>query len=71
MKQAYIKWYGKKNGEERAATLRAGANGTGQVLQTVNYWPAHGVSIDAAYKIFQEAAEREGYEIVGSDRDEE
>lgn len=71
MKKAYIKWYGKQNGQERRATLRAGANGTGKALQVVNYWPHSGPSMDAAYNIFIEVAKREGYEIVGSDRDEE
>jgi hypothetical protein len=71
MKEAYIKWYGAKNGQERRATLRAGANGTGKVLQVVNYWPNSSRSMEAAYDIFAEVAQREGYEIVGTDRDEE
>lgn len=69
-KPAYIKWFGARNGQERMATLRGGAGGTGKVLATVNYWPHSGASKDQAYKIFQEAAKRDGYEIVGSDRDE-
>lgn len=71
MKKAYIKWYGKQNGQERRATLRGGENGAGKVLHVVNYWPHSGASIDAAYAIFTEVAKREGYEIVGSDRNEE
>lgn len=71
MKPAFIKWYGKQNGQERRATLRSGAKGEGRVLQAVNYWPNSGSSLDAAYRIFKDVAEREGYEIAGSDRDEE
>lgn len=71
LKPAYIKWFGAQNGQERKATLRGGTNGKGKVLATVNYWPAHGASLDQAYKIFQEVAKRDGYEIIGSDRDEE
>jgi hypothetical protein len=71
MRPAFIKWYGKQNGQERRATLRAGANGNGKVLQVVNYWPHSGKSIEAAGRIFEEIAVREDYEIVGSDRDEE
>jgi hypothetical protein len=71
MKKAYIKWHGKQTGQERRAELRGGAKGTGAVIQVVNYWPHSGSSVDAAYDIFQEVAEREGYEIVGTDRDEE
>ncbi len=71
MKPACIKWNGRKNGQERRAELRAGANGSGRVIQVVNYWPLSGPSVDAADRIFSEVAAREGYEIVGSDRDEE
>jgi hypothetical protein len=70
-KPAFIKWYGKQNGQERRATLRAGAKGQGKVIQVVNYWPDSGPSMDAADRIFTEVAAREGYTIVGTDRDEE
>lgn len=70
MKSAFIKWHGQRNGQERRATLRAGAKGTGRVLRVVNYWPESHGSVDAAYSIFQAAAHNEGYTIVGSDRDE-
>lgn len=70
-KPAFIKWNGRRNGQERRAELRAGEKGAGAVLQVVNYWPHSGPSIDAADRIFSEVAEREGYEIVGGDRDEE
>ncbi len=70
-KPAFIKWCGKQNGQERAAQLRAGATGTGKVLQTVNYWPHSSASRMAAADIFEQTARSEGYEIVGSDRDEE
>lgn len=71
MKPAYIKWYGKKNGQERRATLRAGRQGNGEILQVVNYWPHSGPSMEAAWDIFCQVAADEGYEIVGSDRDSE
>lgn len=67
MKPAYIKWYGTRNGQERRAELRAGARGTGKVIQVVNYWPDSSASWDAADRVFSEVAAREGYEIVGSD----
>jgi hypothetical protein len=70
-KQAYIKWYGRRNGQERRAELRAGANGKGKVIQVVNYWPEHSASISAASDTFYNVARREGYTIVGSDRDTE
>lgn len=70
-KPAFIRWYGKQNGQERRATLRAGAKGEGKVLQVVNYWPHSGPSIEQAYKIFSEVAERQGYAIAGTDRDQE
>lgn len=71
MKKAFIKWYGKQNGQERRAELRAGERGTGRVIQVVNYWPHSSASLDAAANIFEQAAARNGYTIVGSDRDEE
>ena len=69
-KAAFIQWYGKVNGQERSAHLRAGANGTGKILQTVKYWPHSSPSRDAAANIFEDVAKRDGYTIVGSDRDE-
>jgi hypothetical protein len=71
MKPAFIRWHGQKNGQERRATLRSGVKGQGQVLQVVNYWPTSGASMEAADRVFAEVAKREGYTIVGSDRDEE
>lgn len=71
MQKAFIKWQGRKNGQERRAELRAGERGTGKVIAVVNYWPHSSASIDAADRIFTEAAKRDGYVIVGSDRDEE
>jgi len=71
MKPAFIKWHGKRNGQERRAELRAGERGQGKVVQVVNYWPHSGPSMDAADRIFADAAKRDGYTIVGSDRDEE
>ena len=68
-KPAFIKWHGKRNGQERKATLRSGAAGAGSVLATINYWPESAASIDAAYKIFADVAKSEGYMIVGTDRD--
>lgn len=70
MKPAFIKWYGKKNGQERKATLRAGTKGTGKIIETVNYWPDSAASNQAAWDIFQSRARIEGYQIVGSDRNE-
>ena len=71
MKPAFIKWHGKRNGQERRAELRAGERGQGKVIQVVNYWPHSGPSMDAADRKFAQAAERDGYTIVGSDRDED
>jgi len=71
MKPAFIKWHGKRNGQERRAELRAGERGQGKVIQVVNYWPHSGPSMDAADRTFAQAAERDGYTIVGSDRDED
>lgn len=68
MKPAYIRWFGQVRGQERRATLRAGRKGTGQVLWAVWYWPHSGPSVEGAYRIFHEVADRDGYEIVGSDR---
>jgi hypothetical protein len=41
------------------------------VIKVVNYWPHSSASRSAAADIFEDVARREGYEIVGSDRDEE
>ena len=71
MKPAFIWWYGRKNGQQRLATLRSGKRGYGRLIHMVNYWPDSGSSMEAAYRMFQAAAEREGYTIVGTDRDEE
>lgn len=70
-KPAFIQWYGKVNGQERAAHLRAGEKGAGKLIKTVKYWPDHSASRMAAANIFEDVAQREGYEIVGSDRDQE
>ena len=71
MKPAFIKWNGRKNGQERRAELRAGERGRGKVIQAVNYWPHSGPSLAAADRVFAQAAATRGYKIVGSDRDEE
>jgi hypothetical protein len=71
MRPAFVKWNGRKNGQERRAELRAGRKGEGKLIQVVNYWPHSGSSMDAADRQFAAAAERDGFEIVGSDRDEE
>ncbi len=71
MKPAFIKCNGRRNGQERRAELRAGRKGNGELIQVVNYWPHSGPSMDAADRQFAAAAEANGYEIVGSDRDEE
>lgn len=71
MKPAFIKWNGRRNGQERRAELRAGERGQGKVIHVVNYWPHSGPSIDAADSLFAAAASANGYKIVGSDRDEE
>ena len=70
-KPAFIKWNGRRNGQERRAELRAGRKGNGELIQVVNYWPHSGPSMDAADRQFAAAADSAGYEIVGSDRDEE
>ena len=70
-KPAFIKWYGKQNGQERRAELRAGARGQGKVLQVVNYWPHSGPSMESADRIFDEVAARDGYVVVASDRDQD
>lgn len=71
MKPAFIRWYGKQTGQQRRATLRSGAKGYGRLIQVVIYWPDSGSSMDTAYRILRQAAAHEGYEIVGTDRDEE
>ena len=71
MKPAFIKWNGRRNGQERRAELRAGRKGQGELIQVVNYWPHSGPSMDAADRQFAAAAAEAGYEIVGSDRDED
>jgi len=70
-KPAFVKWNGRRNGQERRAELRGGAKGEGKLIQVINYWPHSGPSMDAADRQFAAAAEAEGYEIIGSDRDEE
>lgn len=67
---AFIFWRGKWSGHERRAELRAGRKGRGELIQVINYWPHSGPSMDAADRQFAAAAERAGYVIVGSDRDE-
>ena len=70
VKAAFIKWNGRRNGQERRAELRAGQKGKGELIQVVNYWPHSSPSMDAADRQFAAAAEANGYTIVGSDRDE-
>lgn len=71
MKPAFIKWNGRKNGQERRAELRAGEKGNGKLIQVVNYRPHSGLSMDAADRLFAAAAEAAGYTIVSSDRNTE
>lgn len=68
MKPAFIKWYGKQNGQERKATLRAGAKGKGKTLHTINYWPNSSLSREKTYDLFIKAADYLGYQIVDTDR---
>lgn len=70
MKQAHIvtkDFQGKhaSGAAERARMeLRAGAQGTGQKIHSVEYWPWSTPSIDAAYDAMYEVAKKAGYEIV-------
>ena len=56
----------KGNEREAKLELRGGEKGTGRVLHTVRYWPWSGKSVDAAYNMIYNVAEREGVEVVPS-----
>lgn len=71
MKPAYIRWYGKRNGENRYATLRSGRKGHGYLIVAIWYWPHSPSSIEAADRWFHARAAEQDFEIVGSDRYEQ
>ena len=50
--------------ENSRMELRAGAKGTGKLIQSCTYWPRYAVSSDKAHEMMFDADQRAGVEIV-------
>lgn len=60
----------KANATENRLSIRSGEKGTGKVIGSTLFWPNSGPSVDAAWRIIDEIARREGVKLV-SEFDEE
>lgn len=66
-KRAYIRWWGRLDGQKRHATLRIGPKGHGYLVAETWVYPDDSADVERAERLFQAAAKREGIDIIGSD----
>ncbi len=57
------------NGREKVMEVRAGKRGAGKVLGSVKYWPWSTPSCDAADRIVDEIARKNGVELIWPELD--
>jgi hypothetical protein len=66
-KHAFVRWWGRLDGQRRHATLRMGKKGHGYLLAEAWFYPDDEQSKAEARALFSRAAKREGVEVIGSD----
>jgi hypothetical protein len=70
MRAAYIRWWGRLDGQRRHVTIRTGAKGHGYLLAETSVYPDDAGDVERVRRVLTAIAHAAGYNVVGDDWDQ-